>query len=701
MPTWNGTSGDDTFSELDSDYDVVNGHGGNDVLNYINTDQIGVVDGGDGNDVISGLMAQALGGAGNDLFCDDFFHMIADLIDGGDGIDTLRLTGGLLGNDTSLIDLTRREILDNDGAFKGVIRNVENVVADYDIIGDEGANQLSGYSTASGSQTLDGRGGDDILKGLGGADILIGGDGADRMFGGHGDDIYVIDAQDVIVSEGGGSGVDTVRSSVTNINLSNAAVFLGDLENIELTGTGNINATGNGLGNRITGNTASNVLSGEGGDDILDGGGGGDILRGGAGNDTYLLLAGDEADEARAGSGGVDTVVAAFTVNLLTSSFLYGEFENLTLTGAANLNGHGTAAANVILGNDGANKLYGLSGDDRLEGGKGADRLEGGDGADVLRGGGGGDTLYGGTGNDVYHLNADDVIVELAGEGTDRAVFYSGVSFTLAAGVSIETLELADHAATGALNLTGNELSQRITGNAGANTLWGGAGDDILDGGTGSDILHGGTGNDWFIVDSNGDSPRELVGEGTDMVLINHGVPLFVINASAEIEVLRARDYASTTSLQITGNGFSQTLTGNAGNNRLSGGGGDDVLQGREGNDTLIGGAGADRLSGGAGADIFDFNSAAETTVDAYDWILDLQAADRIDLSGIDANANVAGDQAFTLVSAFTGTAGQIRLAYSSASGDTWVQGDVNGDSVADFRIRLTGDHRDYDNFVL
>ncbi len=52
-------------------------------------------------------------------------------------------------------------------------------------------------------------------------------------------------------------------------------------------------------------------------------------------------------------------------------------------------------------------------------------------------------------------------------------------------------------------------------------------------------------------------------------------------------------------------------------------------------------------------------------------------------------------------VASFTGVAGQKRLVYSSASGDTYVQGDVNGDAVADFRIRLSGDQRDYDNFAL
>ena len=75
------------------------------------------------------------------------------------------------------------------------------------------------------------------------------------------------------------------------------------------------------------------------------------------------------------------------------------------------------------------------------------------------------------------------------------------------------------------------------------------------------------------------------------------------------------------------------------------------------------------------------------------DVILDFSHAqgDRIDLSGIDANSGVAGDQAFSFIGsgAFTGVAGQ--LHYSVAGGVTSITGDVNGDKVSDFQINLTG----------
>jgi hypothetical protein len=71
--------------------------------------------------------------------------------------------------------------------------------------------------------------------------------------------------------------------------------------------------------------------------------------------------------------------------------------------------------------------------------------------------------------------------------------------------------------------------------------------------------------------------------------------------------------------------------------------------------------------------------------------ILDFSTQDRIGLSSIDANTNVAGDQAFnaTILSAFDGAVG--RLRFTSSGGTGYLSGDVNGDKTADFTIRLAG----------
>ncbi len=77
------------------------------------------------------------------------------------------------------------------------------------------------------------------------------------------------------------------------------------------------------------------------------------------------------------------------------------------------------------------------------------------------------------------------------------------------------------------------------------------------------------------------------------------------------------------------------------------------------------------------------------------DRILDFRQAedDRIHLSTIDADATLGGDQGFAFIGTgdFTGTAGELR--YEQVDGSTYVQGDTNGDGVADFMIRLDGLH--------
>lgn len=63
---------------------------------------------------------------------------------------------------------------------------------------------------------------------------------------------------------------------------------------------------------------------------------------------------------------------------------------------------------------------------------------------------------------------------------------------------------------------------------------------------------------------------------------------------------------------------------------------------------------------------------------------------DQIDLFNIDANTPVAGNQAFFLGGgAFTHLAGQ--LIQFSSGGYTMVQGDTNGDAVADPEMRVAG----------
>ena len=71
---------------------------------------------------------------------------------------------------------------------------------------------------------------------------------------------------------------------------------------------------------------------------------------------------------------------------------------------------------------------------------------------------------------------------------------------------------------------------------------------------------------------------------------------------------------------------------------------------------------------------------------------LRVQPGTKIDLSKIDANELVDGNQAFSFVgsAAFSNTAGELRFENISLGGPIWlVQGDTNGDGVSDFEVVL------------
>ena len=286
------------------------------------------------------------------------------------------------------------------------------------LVGTAGNDVLTG---GRGDDTLSGLAGNDTLQGGQGHDLLDGGTGTDTMQGGIGNDIYIVDVSGDVVTELVGEGTDTVQSSIPYTLGAN-------VENLTLTGTANLNGTGNVMNNILTGNGGTNVLTG------------------GAGNDTYMVGAGDTVVE-HAG-GGTDTVQSsvAWTLSL--------NVENLTLTGTANINGTGSSANNVLIGNSGNNTLDSGSGNDAVDGGDGNDSLLGGSGNDTLLGGLGTDTLNAGSGNDVLN----------GGDGTD----------TLDGG-------------SGDDQLLGGAGNDALTGGSGADLVTGGAGNDQLTGGSGND----------------------------------------------------------------------------------------------------------------------------------------------------------------------------------------------------------------------
>jgi Ca2+-binding RTX toxin-like protein len=246
---------------------------------------------------------------------------------------------------------------------------------------------------------------------------------------------------------------------------------------------------------------------------------------------------------------------------------------------------------------------------------------------------------------------------------------------------------------TGIDTLLGTDLADSLLGLAGNDILKALGGNDVLNGGKGADTMYGGAGNDTYVVDSTGDKVIELAGEGIETVKASISYTL-----AANVENLLLTGSSATNG---TGNDLANKVTGNAAANTLSGMGGKDTILGGGGNDTIIGGAGMDTVTGGLGNDIFVFASAdlSSKTSSGADTIVDFTAGDKIDLSQIDALVSASGygasgNQAFHFIgtnSFHNHTGGELR--YVVTGGNTYVYGNVNGDTVADFCIKLDGVH--------
>lgn len=199
-------------------------------------------------------------------------------------------------------------------------------------------------------------------------------------------------------------------------------------------------------------------------------------------------------------------------------------------------------------------------------------------------------------------------------------------------------------------NLVGTPLDDQINGGDGNDTIQGRGGNDQLNGGMGNDLIVGSDGND-----------EVFGGEGDD---------------------------------QIDGSTGDDELHGQAGNDKIFGGVGDDIIWGNAGKDDMTGGAGDDRFV------FLEVSDSGVGTANA-DLIRDFAGGDLIDLSAIDANANLAGNDAFAIVASFGGNAGE--LIARQAFGNTYaVEGDVDGDGNADFTIvTINSGPLDVTDFVL
>ncbi len=262
-----------------------------------------------------------------------------------------------------------------------------------------------------------------------------------------------------------------------------------------------------------------------------------------------------------------------------------------------------------------------------------------------------------------------DVIDGAAGSDT---VSYDGAAAAVKVSIAPggqKTLGSGIDRLTGVENLVGSAFGDTLKGDAAANVLLGADGSDSLKGMEGDDLLGGGAGDDTLTGGAGIDTASYF--DARSGVAVDLGLTVAQDTGGAGNDKLSGIE-------NLVGSRFGDRLLGSSHANQLDGGAGDDVL---------VGGRGADILVGGDGADLFTFGALVETKVTAPDRIVDFSAAehDRIDLSQIDASKQTLADDAFTLVDQFTRSAGQL---IQTASGDGYlVQGDVNGDGVADFAL--------------
>ncbi|HEX2590944.1 MAG TPA: calcium-binding protein [Rhizomicrobium sp.] len=629
----------------------------------------------------SGLSSDTLtGGAGADYFGtgmgndtleglggDDQFNFgpgeftSADKLDGGQGIDTLSLSGQFAPLTFGAATIQNIETINLFNGSFALVTNDANVAAGQTLTVAGGS--LSGFSlTFNGSAETDGSFkivsalGNDDLTGGAQADTFITGVGSDDVHGGGGDDIIYGSGLDATDTFDGGAGNDTLYF-FTTYNGTFGASSLTSIERIKIESGSNYSFTTND-GNVAAGatltldasNLSANTLTFDGsaeldGKFVLTGGLSGDTLKGGAGDD---IIQGGDGNNTLNGNGGNDTLSVA------------GSWTN-TLDGGSGID--------TINGGTGTNFIFGGDGDDVIVS-KGNDFIQSGNDNDAINisgalistvdGGAGDDTITAGnalTSADVIDGGAGNDTLALSGDYSNLLSF-SPVGLANVETISLKSnstynLKIADanvaagQTLTVSINGTSGTTTVKFDGSAesdGFLSLQGGNGDDVLIGGGtddsfslgrgGNDTANGGAGNDTFtFVAAFTAADTVDGGTGTDTLSLagDYSAGLvFAASTMVNVETITLKSgtsYNLTTDNATVAAGQTLTVTGSAlgsGNTlifngaaekdgmfSLSGGAGDDVLTGgakndnfdltKGGNDTAVGGAGGDDfLMGGA-----------------------------------------------------------------------------------------------------
>lgn len=473
---------------------------------------------------------------------------------------------------------------------------------------------MASITGTSGADVLTGTTGDDIIDGMAGNDILDGGLGADVLNGGSGRDTYYVDDVGDVIVEASSPHPEADKDLV----YSSIDYTLGSyVEDLRLTGTLDIDATGNSLANNIRGNDGNNILIGGDGDDMLSGWEGDDVIYGGAGNDWLIGSAN--------GSSGTDT---DWLIGGLGDDYYQVDRFDVIVELAGE-------------GND-TISTYGLS--HTLDPSSNIENLE------IRRPGPDGTTSYAvGIGNDLDNQlrTYDNSVNFYGGRGNDSYFVFTNIaSVHENPGEGIDTVEMVGH---GSYVIPDNVENLRLqtdgglmTGNALDNSFY-------LFWYSNVATYAGLGGNDTYYVlqSQTAITIIENANEGMDTVIAEQSHAL-----AANVENLILSSTATGPQvlydLNGTGNVLNNMITGNIYNNTLNGLAGDDTLIGGTGNDTLSGGAGSDRFvfGGERGRDtILDFGAGDVISLNGYTVTSFADVQSRMTVSGGDTLITLGTDQ--------------------------------------------------------
>jgi Ca2+-binding RTX toxin-like protein len=524
------------------------------------------------------------------------------------------------------------------------------------------------------------------FDGRGGTDTLV---RVDQVFGGLGDDTLLGGGQERSASGGffelfrGNSGNDTIDGAGTDTVVGAAGADRVNYGNSQAAVIVNL-MTGTASDGFGFTDTLRNIDQVEGSDfrDTLVGGATNHRLIGGAGDDS--LVGGTSGVEA-----SYQNATVAVVANLATGTASDGQGGTDTLLNIDDL--RGSDFNDTLIGNAASNRLSGEPGADTIDGGDGIDYASysgvplanGGINAFIENGTGSvndgfgstdtlsniegfigthsGDTLTGGLGDQWFIGRGGSDSID-GGAGSDGVSYIddpAGVTVDLGTGSAddgwggVWALGGTD-TLTSIENVQGSNFNDTLTGNDGDNVINGRSGDDTIDGGAGIDLLD--------------------LSDGTA------GILFFLTNGSSDTTVNLSSIGLST----ATGDSY-KNMEGVIGTNF------NDTLIGSANDDVLTGGGGTDKMTGNAGSDTFKFNATSDSSADISfsDVINDfLHRTDTIDLSAIDANTGLDGDQPFVFEGNNASTVAN-SVTWSQDLSNTFLHIDNNGDAIADMQIVL------------